>query len=118
MRFILIAGGVIGASFLFYLVIPNPYEITHLPEYAIMSILAFLALRELEGKRKEKVNENLIFFKAALFTVVLGTIDELYQGVLPLRSFIWYDIFLNGLGGVLGLTLFWGITKESFSHGA
>jgi glycopeptide antibiotics resistance protein len=43
---------------------------------------------------------------------VLGTIDELYQGILPLRCFTWYDIFLNGIGGLLGLTIFWGIARE------
>jgi hypothetical protein len=113
LRFILITGGLIGVSYLFYLIIPNPYELTHLPEYAIMSVLILQAIKELEGKRREKVSENRVYFKSALITGVLGSIDELYQGVLPMRYFTWYDIFLNGLGGILGLTLFWGITRES-----
>jgi len=47
-----------------------------------------------------------------MITGVLGTIDELYQGILPLRYFTWYDILLNGLGGLLGLTIFWGANRE------
>lgn len=110
--FVLIMGWLIGASCLFYYIIPNPYELTHLPEYAIMSILIIQALKELEGKRKQKVNEKYVYFRSAMIVSLLGFIDELYQGILPLRYFTWYDIFLNGLGGVLGLTIFWGMSKE------
>ena len=74
------------------------------------------AIKELEGKRREKVSENRVYFQSALITGVLGSIDELYQGVLPMRVFTWYDIFLNMLGGILGLTLFWGITMKSVNH--
>jgi hypothetical protein len=95
------------------LIIPNPYELTNLPEYAIMSILILQAIKELKGKRREKLSESRVYFQAAVITGVLGSVDELYQGVLPMRYFTWYDIFLNGLGGILGLTLFWGITRES-----
>ena len=35
LRFALITGGSVAASYLFYRIIPNPYELTHLPEYAI-----------------------------------------------------------------------------------
>jgi hypothetical protein len=55
---------------------------------------------------------NRVYFSSAAITGVIGTIDEVYQGILPLRYFTWYDIFLNGLGGVLGLTIFWGIIRE------
>lgn len=144
--FILMIGGLIGISSLFYIIVPNPYELTHLPEYAILSILLVQAIKGVEGKRREKVNEtyfypvrrlsssgqrwykreswvwnrfkilsktsNRVYFRSAAITGVIGTIDEVYQGILPLRYFTWYDIFLNGLGGVLGLTIFWGISRE------
>ena len=116
LRFVVIISGIIAVSFLFYRKVPNPYELTHLPEYAIMSVLILQAIKELEGKRREKVSERNVYFQAAMITGVLGTIDELYQGVLPMRYFTWYDIFLNGLGGILGLTFFWGITRESVNH--
>jgi glycopeptide antibiotics resistance protein len=52
------------------------------------------------------VKEKYVYFRSAVIVDLLGFIDELYQGILPLRYFTWYDIFLNGLGGVLGLTIF------------
>jgi hypothetical protein len=113
LRFVVIIGGIMAVSFLFYRKVPNPYELTHLPEYAIMSILTLQAIKGLGGKRREKVGENRVYFRSAVITVVLGSVDELYQGVLPMRSFTWYDIFLNMLGGILGLTLFWGMTRNS-----
>jgi len=110
--FVLIIGGLIGFASLFYLVIPNPYELTHLPEYAILGILILHAIRERDGRTREKVNETYSYFRSAMITGALGTIDELYQGILPLRYFAWRDIVLNGLGGLLGLTIFWALTRE------
>jgi len=144
--YIIIIGGLIGVSCLFYLIIPNPYELTHLPEYAILSILLMQAIKGGEGKRREEMNKtyfypvrrfsssgqrwykreswvwnrfeilsktsNRVYFRSAAITGVIGTIDEVYQGILPLRCFTWYDIFLNGLGGVLGLIIVWGISRE------
>jgi hypothetical protein len=111
-RFVIILGGVIIVACLFYRRVPNPYELTHLPEYAIMSVLILHAIKELEGKRREKVSEKRVYFQSAVITGILGSVDELFQGVLPMRYFAWYDIFLNMLGGILGLTIFWGITRE------
>ena len=47
-------GGLIGVSCLFYFIIPNPYELTHLPEYAILSILIIQALKEEKGTEEKK----------------------------------------------------------------
>lgn len=111
-RFFLIIGGLITFSTIFYLIVPNPYELTHLPEYAILGILVMQAIKEAEGKRREKMSETSSYFQSAAITCALGIIDELYQGILPSRNFAWYDIFLNGVGGLLGLTIFWGISRE------
>ena len=133
-----------SCAILFYCIIPNPYELTHLPEYAILSILIMRAIKD--EKEKEKINDasifpvrkisssdqrwykreswvwnrfktllkfsNRIYFRSAAITGALGAIDELYQGVLSLRHFVWYDIFLNMAGGILGLTILWGIERE------
>ena len=29
-----------------------------------------------------------------------------------LGYFTWYDVFLNGIGGLLGLTIFWGVNTK------
>ena len=110
--FVLTIGGLIGFASLFYLIIPNPYELTHLPEYAILAMLILHAVKGEEGRKREKVNESYFYFRSAMITGVLGTIDELYQGILPLRYFTWYDVFLNGIGGLLGLTIFWGVNRK------
>ena len=159
--FALIIGGLIAFASLFYLVIPNPYKLTHLPEYAILGVLILHALKEKGGRTREKVNEtyfypvrmspsentsmlcktlfrfftllnfpmgtlfnrvntgimalvksNRVYLRSAMITGVLGTIDELYQGILPLRYFAWRDIVMNGLGGLLGLTIFWALTRK------
>ncbi len=110
--FVLIISVLITVASIFYLIIPNPYELTHLPEYAILGILVMRAIKGTEGRRGEKMNETSLYLQSAAITCALGVIDELYQGILPSRFFAWYDIFLNGVGGLLGLTIFWGIRRE------
>jgi len=144
--FVFILGGIITYAILFYFIIPNPYELTHLPEYAILSILIMKAIKKQKVKGKEKLSDtsiypvrkiissdqrwykreswvwnrfkalpkisNRVYFRSGAVTGAIGAIDELYQGVLPSRYFTWYDILLNVIGGILGLTIFWGIIRE------
>jgi len=144
--FILIIGGIIISAILFHLIIPNPYELTHLPEYAILSILIIQAIKKQKGKGKEKLSDtyiypvrrfsssdqrwykreslvwnrfkilhkisNRVYFVSGAVTGALGAVDEIYQGLLPLRYFTWYDILLNVIGGLLGLTIFWGLNRK------
>jgi hypothetical protein len=129
LRFMLITGGSIAAASLFYRIIPNPYELTHLPEYAILSILIVQAIKVRErtnpiqptGRHYDTVmrlrcternRANSLYFQSAMLTVAVGTIDEFYQGILPVRCFVWYDILLNGLGGVMGLAIVWGVSRD------
>ena len=127
--FLLITGGSIAATGLFYRIVLNPYELTHLPEYGILSILTMQALKG-GGASREKVHGidarshvgpelgkgvttfNRLYFRSAVLTTAFGTTDELYQWLLPSRSFTWYDILLNGLGGILGLTIVWGVSGD------
>ena len=117
--FLISIGGIFLLSFILYRFIPNPYEFTHLPEYAIMSILIVWALdkEKLKGtKAKKEKNIKLAksqnpYFISTMITGIIGTGDEIYQYFLPHRFFTWYDIFLNVLGGILGLLIFWGIKK-------
>lgn len=111
-----------------YQILPNPYEFTHLPEYGVLSWLlvwAFYRKKEINGLKKEDLNrrgqiksngrgiwkskfiKNYYFYSISL-TAVVGAVDEIYQYFLPRRSFRLYDIFLNLLGGLLGLLVFWG----------
>ena len=106
--FTLIVGGLIVFCYIYYLFNKNPYELTHLPEYAIMGIL----LGNVTRSGKKRGNKNYFFIGSGLIILALGTADEIYQGLLPLRFFRVYDIVLNVLGGILGLIVFWGLKKD------
>ena len=99
--------GIILISILLYHYLPNPYEFTHFPEYAILS---FLMKKALDEKRDGKRNRNS-YVKSGVLTGVIGVGDEIYQHFLPGRFFTWYDVFLNFAGGILGLTVYWGLKK-------
>ena len=113
--FLISVGAIFILSFIIYQLIPNPYEFTHLPEYAILSILIIRALdkekvKSTGEKRKSKLNPAIIknpYFLSATVTGIIGTVDEIYQYFLPNRYFAWYDVLLNILGGILGLLIFW-----------
>ena len=106
--FIISIGGIFLLSIIIYQFNPNPYEFTHLPEYAILSILIIKALYK--EKRSTFIKNS--YFLSGLITGIIGTGDEVYQHFLPNRFFTWDDILLNILGGILGLVIFWG-TKKS-----
>jgi VanZ family protein len=100
--FLISIGVIFLLSFIIYQFIPNPYEFTHLPEYAILSILIIRALDK--GKKSSFIKNS--YFLSGLITAIIGTGDEVYQNFLPNRFFTWYDIFLNILGGILGLFIY------------
>ncbi len=104
LRFLSGSGSILTAAFAIYQFLPNLYEFTHLPEYAV---LGFLMIRTLRGKTERP------YLYAFFYTTLIGSVDELYQGFLPSRSLIWYDVILNAMGGVLGLLIFWGFEKDS-----
>lgn len=125
--FILSIGGIFLTSFVLYYFLPNPYEFTHLPEYAILSILIKRAFNKNKGRcwdsareigkrtEKEETKKSGImknfYFLSGTITSVIGIGDEIYQHFLPGRVFTSYDIFLNTLGGILGLLIYWGMKK-------
>ena len=107
--FIISIVGIFLLSFIIYHYIPDPNEFTHLPEYAILCMLMVAAF----NKRK-KTNPIIVknsYFLGGLSTGLIGIGDEIYQYFLPNRYFNVYDIFLNILGGILGLLIIWGIKR-------
>lgn len=113
--FLISMGGIFLLSFIIYKFIPNPYEFTHLPEYAILSILIVQALnkeklKSTDAKKAKNIRNAIgknLYFLSGIITGLIGTVDEIYQYFLPNRHFTLYDIFLNILGGILGLLIFW-----------
>lgn len=109
--FLLSIGLIFIASYIFFRIVPNPYELTHYPEYAVLSMLIFRAV-DLKNGRKKLFGIGNPYLSAGLFTALVGMADEIFQYFLPDRSFIWYDILLNAVGGIIGLLLIWGLKKE------
>jgi hypothetical protein len=116
--FLISLGGIFLISLILYQFIPNPYEFTHLPEYAVLSMFIMRALNKekvrniiAEKNIKSAITKNPYFMSVSV-TGIIGTGDEIYQHFLPNRCFTLYDIFLNILGGILGLLVFWGIKRE------
>ena len=115
-------GSILLLSFIIYQFIPNPYEFTHLPEYAVLSMLLLWTLakdkiRSTDAEKRKLTPAIIInpYFMSGTITGIIGTIDEIYQHFLPNRFFTWYDIFLNILGGILGLLIIWGIKRQKNS---
>jgi len=106
--FLIYVGSIFLLSFIIYQFIPNPYEFTHLPEYAILSILIVRALNKERGSSFIKNS----YFLSGLSSGVIGVTDEVYQYFLPNRFFTWYDVLLNILGGILGLLIYWRIKNH------
>jgi len=107
--FLLYYGGILLLSIVIYQFLPNPYEFTHLPEYAVLSVLLMNALEKKE-KKSSSIKKPYLF--SASITGVIGIIDEIYQHFLPRRYCTVYDIFLNILGGILGLLVFWETRRQ------
>jgi VanZ family protein len=111
--------GISLLSFILYQFLPNPYEFTHLPEYAVLSLLIVWAFNKTKWKTPGLVKEKKLkyavikssYFMSIFITGIVGTVDEIYQHFLPRRFFTVYDIFLNILGAILGVLIFWGIKR-------
>jgi len=118
--FLICIGGIFLLSFIIYQFIPNPYEFTHLPEYAILSMLIKWALDKEKYKsycagEEKKIKSAIIkksYLPSIVATSIIGTGDEVYQHFLPNRYFTVYDLFLNILGGILGLLIYWKIKNR------
>lgn len=122
--YLLIVGIGISMCYLFYrYFIPNPYELTHVPEYALLGALTLPAMKENEHSRPSpgsnpgpaalhRLSVRNAYFSSLLFVSSISLIDELYHAVLPTRYFTYYDLFLNGLGAAIGIALRWALDRE------
>lgn len=79
---------------------PNPIKYIHLPEYALLAIMLWLALRPTDAQSSYAV--LLSVFACVVF---LGVFDELHQGIHPERYYGWKDMVVNAAGGLIGVLL-------------
>jgi VanZ family protein len=69
-------------------------------------------MNALEKREKKSYAIKKLYLYSVSLTGAIGTIDEIYQHFLPRRYCTIYDIFLNILGGILGLLVFWGTRRQ------
>ncbi len=84
-----------------------PAEATHLLEYGGLAVLLFYKFR----RRYVKIRSAPLYLAAAILTLAVGILDELYQGWLPNRYYDLNDIITNASSGILGLVYVWGVMR-------
>lgn len=99
----------VGASvvFLFWTsrLMAAPEEAVHFVEYGVLGVLLY---RALDGR----VPDWTIFVAATLAGVLVGTIDEIIQWLVPGRYFDFRDVFLNGGAVALAQVVTWRMTSR------
>jgi len=76
-----------------------PEEKIHILEFAVLGWFAGRDLIKTDKKAK-----GISF--ALIFTLMVGILDEVFQGILPYRYFQWCDIGFNSAGGIWGIILY------------
>jgi len=67
--------------------------------------LAFFLIRALRRARPDVSASKMIFF-VIIFGIIYGIMDELHQGLTPARSVSAFDVFIDGLGSVIGSIIY------------
>ena len=92
--------GVVAVYLLAFARLGTPEERTHLIEYGIVAVLVYCARTE----RNRQTGRIPVPAVVALgITAVLGTVDEVIQGIIPSRVFDVRDIGFNVLAAILAL---------------
>jgi len=76
-----------------------PAEKIHVIEYGVLGWFALKDLLRVNQKTKAAI-------LACGFSGIMGVFDELFQWVLPYRTFEIQDIVFNALGGIWGVGLY------------
>jgi hypothetical protein len=87
----------------------NPEEAIHFVEYGILSYLVYNALRN-------HIQDITIYLTGSIIVLIVGTIDEIIQWLVPVRFWQLSDVGLNFIAGFLLQILIWkGIQPEIIS---
>jgi hypothetical protein len=90
-------------SFLIMRLEDNPNKHVHIPEYALAAWLLFAALaRDYKGKG--------LFVLIVVYGTLLGVVDELEQGIHPLRYYGLSDMVVNSASTLIGVFTIMGLT--------
>lgn len=81
--------------------IPHLDKGVHLAEYTLLSFLLRRALSQGGSSRRKRVS-----LWAVVWTVFYGITDELHQSLVPNRQMSGFDLLFDGLGAILGQSLY------------
>ena len=84
----------------------QPEEAVHFLEYGVLGVLLYRALRT-------RIPDATVFFAAAVVGILVGTVDEVIQWLVPLRYWDYRDILLNGGASVLIQIAIWRMAPRS-----
>jgi len=84
----------------------QPEEAVHFLEYGVLGALLYRALRT-------KIPDATVFIAAALVGILVGTVDEVIQWLVPDRYWDYRDILLNGGASVLVQIAIWRLVPRS-----
>ena len=92
--------GIASVYLLLFLRMTVPEERSHLIEYSVVGVFIYEAL-------KERARHSQVRFPALIaivLTILIGTLDECIQLLLPIRVFNLFDILFNALAGLLAIS--------------
>jgi len=84
----------------------QPEEAVHFLEYGVLGVLLYRALRP-------RVPDSTVFIAAALAGILVGTVDEIIQWVVPGRYWDFRDIALNGGASILIQVALWRLASAA-----
>ena len=89
----------------------QPIEATHFLQYGVLSYFAFNALRH-------HVSDNTIYLSSLMIVLLIGTLDEVIQWMVPERYWDIRDVWFNFLSGLLlQLAIFKGTRPGGITSG-
>ncbi len=86
----------------------QPEEAVHFLEYGVLGLLLYRALRL-------HVPDATVFLAAALAGIIVGTVDEIIQWIVPGRYFDFRDIAINSGASVLVQIVVWRMVPQRLS---
>ncbi len=88
---------------------PNPNKHIHIPEYVFLVWLLFEAIRiDYKGAG--------IFLLVFLCSSFIGILDEILQGIHPLRFYGWQDMVINSSSSFIGILSLIGLREDQWKN--
>jgi hypothetical protein len=99
---VMLTGAAIGWT---YRLMGRPEEAVHLLEYGILGVLLYRALAD-------RIPDPTVYIAAILIGILVGTVDELIQWLIPGRFWDFRDIVLNGGAVTLVQMAIWQLDRR------